>query len=221
MIPAEKAKPDNHSECQNAIYQGLCPKTRSTNVEIRNKSEIRNPQTKKPHWLVPTLFFRASNLFRISCFEFRIFGQCLYQEVGLARSLLAFELPDGRLLKLIDGHLRRDLDPDMLVDVEVLDVTKEEARKLLLTIDPLGALSYQQEEIHKRLRQITPVTDAELRAMWQTEAEKLLDPVPPKTAPETAPEQFLILITCRDEKRQRERLTRFKAEGMECKALVA
>jgi hypothetical protein len=45
----------------------------------------------------------------------------------------------GRL-KLLDGHLRRDLDPDMEVDVEILDVTEEEARKLLLTIDPLAAL---------------------------------------------------------------------------------
>jgi hypothetical protein len=34
----------------------------------------------------------------------------LYAEVGFARSLLAYELPDGRL-KLIDGHLRRDMDP--------------------------------------------------------------------------------------------------------------
>src|SRR5205085_8915918 len=59
----------------------------------------------------------------------------IYQEVGFARSLLAYELPDGRL-KLIDGHLRRDMEPDMEVDVEILDVTEEEARKLLLTIDP-------------------------------------------------------------------------------------
>src|SRR5215510_56579 len=61
----------------------------------------------------------------------------IYQEVGFARSLLAYEMPDGRL-KLLDGHLRRDLDPDMEVDVEILDVTEEEARKLLLTIDPLA-----------------------------------------------------------------------------------
>src|ERR1700719_2547468 len=64
----------------------------------------------------------------------------LYKEIGFARSLLAYELPDGRL-KLIDGHLRRDLDPDMEVDVEILDVTEEEARKLLLSIDPLAALA--------------------------------------------------------------------------------
>src|SRR5947207_14776017 len=49
----------------------------------------------------------------------------IYEEVGFARSLLAYELPDGRL-KLIDGHLRRDMDPGMEVDVEVLDVTEVE-----------------------------------------------------------------------------------------------
>src|SRR6202035_1469041 len=72
--------------------------------------------------------------------------EAIYREVGFARSLLAFELPDGRL-KLIDGHLRRDLAPDMLVDVEVLDVTEEEARKLLLTIDPLAAIAHTQQEL--------------------------------------------------------------------------
>jgi hypothetical protein len=64
----------------------------------------------------------------------------LYAEVGFARSLLAYELPDGRL-KLLDGHLRRDLDPDLEVDVELLDLTDDEARMLLLSIDPLAALA--------------------------------------------------------------------------------
>src|SRR3954454_10860148 len=65
--------------------------------------------------------------------------QALYHEVGFARSLLAYELPDGRL-KLIDGHLRRDMDPDMEVEVEVLDVNEAEAHQLLLSIDPLVQL---------------------------------------------------------------------------------
>src|SRR5579864_6010717 len=73
----------------------------------------------------------------------------LYREVGFARSLLAYELADGRL-KLIDGHLRRDLDPEMEVDVEVLDVSEEEARTLLLSIDPLAALAETQEQLHER-----------------------------------------------------------------------
>src|SRR5687768_8381285 len=64
----------------------------------------------------------------------------LYAEVGFARSLLAYELPDGRL-KLIDGHLRAALDPEQEVEVEVLDVNDTEARTLLLAIDPLAQLA--------------------------------------------------------------------------------
>src|ERR671925_1031896 len=67
----------------------------------------------------------------------------LYREVGFARSLLAYELPDGRL-KLLDGHLRREIDPDMEVEVEVLDVSEEEARTLLLSIDTLAELALTQ-----------------------------------------------------------------------------
>jgi hypothetical protein len=58
--------------------------------------------------------------------------RAIYDEVGFARSLLAYELPDGRL-KLIDGHLRRDLDPDLEVDVEVLDA---EARASVPLVRP-------------------------------------------------------------------------------------
>src|SRR6266700_5444566 len=85
----------------------------------------------------------------------------LYKEVGFARSLLAYELPDGRL-KLIDGHLRRDIDPDMEVEVEILDVTEDEARMLLLSIDPLAALAETQEQIHQRLLELAPPVPAEL-----------------------------------------------------------
>jgi hypothetical protein len=143
----------------------------------------------------------------------------LYEEVGFARSLVAFELPDGRL-KLIDGHLRRDLDPDMLVDVEILDVTEEEARKLLLTMDPLAALAQTQEQIHERLKEITPIGDAELKALWEGQIENLLAPHPPEGIKEID-EQFLILVTCRDEKEQVKLLGRFQGEGLDCKALIA
>src|SRR5207302_10763556 len=81
--------------------------------------------------------------------------QALYRDVGFARSLLAYELPDGRL-KLIDGHLRRDLDPDMEVEVEVLDVSEDEARALLLSIDPLAELAEVQEQLRARLLEVAP-----------------------------------------------------------------
>jgi hypothetical protein len=99
--------------------------------------------------------------------------EALYREVGFARSLLAYEMPDGRL-KLLDGHLRRDLDPDMLVDVEVLDVNDDEARALLLSIDPLAALADTQEQLHNRLLELTPTVSPELQTAW--EAVTLLPP---------------------------------------------
>jgi len=147
--------------------------------------------------------------------------QAMYQEVGFARSLLAYELPDGRL-KLIDGHLRRDLDPDMEVDVEILDVNDDEARALLLSIDPLAALAETQEQLHQRLREVTPTSSPELEAAWRAAAEACLTaPAAPREGAATLGRaQFLILLTCRDDRHQVELLTRFHGEGLDCRALV-
>src|SRR5208282_2448060 len=60
----------------------------------------------------------------------------LLNEIGYADALLVRELSDGRLMT-IDGHLRAETTPDMEVPVLILDVTAEEADKLLLTLDPL------------------------------------------------------------------------------------
>jgi len=143
--------------------------------------------------------------------------QAIYEEVGFARSLLAYELTDGRL-KLLDGHLRRDLDPNMEVDVEILDVTDDEARKLLLTIDPLAALAETQEQLHRRLLEQTPTDSDALVLAWQSAAAEVLEREPDRLV--AIPEQFLILVTCRDEKQQVELLGRFGAEGLECKAMM-
>lgn len=64
----------------------------------------------------------------------------ILSEVGYADALLARELPDGSL-ELVDGHLRADLDPDQKVPVLILDITEEEADKILLTLDPLAAMA--------------------------------------------------------------------------------
>jgi hypothetical protein len=148
--------------------------------------------------------------------------QAIYQEVGFARSLLAYELPDGRL-KLIDGHLRRDLDPEMEVDVEVLDVSDAEARALLLSIDPLVALAETQEQLHQRLMDITPVNSEELRAAWEAAARECVEATAAADTKgfDSFPEQFLVLVTCRDESHQKELLARFHDEGLTCKALLA
>src|SRR6516162_9538562 len=145
----------------------------------------------------------------------------IYQEVGFVRSLLAFELPDGRL-KLIDGHLRRDIDPDMEVDVEVLDVNEEEARALLLSIDPLAALAETQQQIQDRLLELTQSYSPDLQAAWDAAANALegRKPYEPKKDAEpVCPEQWLVIITCRDEAHQVEMLRRFQSEGLPCRAL--
>jgi hypothetical protein len=147
--------------------------------------------------------------------------QALYKEVGFARSLLAYEMSDGRL-KLLDGHLRRDIDPDMEVDVEILDVNDEEARTLLLSIDPLAALAETQAALHERLMEITPTTSEELQAAWQAVVDSDLEKMMSRKSPEIEMprEQFLVLVTCRDEQQQVELLERFGGEGLECRALV-
>jgi hypothetical protein len=63
----------------------------------------------------------------------------ILQEIGYADALIARELPDGRL-QLVDGHLRAATTPDQEVPVFVLDVTEDEANKILLMLDPLGKL---------------------------------------------------------------------------------
>src|ERR1700749_1368821 len=61
-------------------------------------------------------------------------------EVGYADALLARQLEDGSL-ELVDGHLRAETTPDVVVPVLVLDVSEEEADKILLTLDPLANLA--------------------------------------------------------------------------------
>ena len=61
-------------------------------------------------------------------------------EVGYAGAALARELPDGSLM-LIDGHARTEVSGDSPIPVLILDVTEEEADKILATFDPLGAMA--------------------------------------------------------------------------------
>ncbi len=142
-----------------------------------------------------------------------------------ARSLLVYELPDGEL-KLIDAHLRRDMDPAMQVEVEVLDVNDEEAHSLLLSIDPLAELALLQDQIHQRLRDLTPTDSLDLQSLWQQTRptiDSALEEKPAKTEspPIELEEPFLLLVKCCDEKHQVELLRRFHQEGLECKALLS
>jgi hypothetical protein len=168
-----------------------------------------------PHELNPRLHTEAQ----------RAALAALYAEIGFARSLLAYELPDGRL-KLIDGHLRQDLAPDMEVDVEVLDVCDAEARALLLSLDPLAQLADYDQAALDRLRAVTSTDSDAIANLWasvgraNTEVEETMAATR-SPRDKDIPEQFLILVECDDEQTQIELLQRFQDEGLKCKALVS
>jgi hypothetical protein len=83
----------------------------------------------------------------------------LFTEIGYADALLARILPDGRL-QLIDGHLRASISPDQLVPVLILDVSEEEAEKILLTLDPVGALAETDaDKVRDLLASVTTQND--------------------------------------------------------------
>ena len=86
-------------------------------------------------------------------------------EIGIADAVIARETPEG--LQLIDGHLRRDVMHDQNVPVLVLDVTAEEADKLLLTIDPLAAMATQDSENLFNLLDDVRFSDADVNAMLE------------------------------------------------------
>jgi hypothetical protein len=71
--------------------------------------------------------------------------QAVLDEVGFVGALVARPLPDGSL-QLVDGHLRAETLPDAELPVLVVDLTDEEAARLLAVYDPLTSLAESQTE---------------------------------------------------------------------------
>src|SRR5262249_51730619 len=99
----------------------------------------------------------------------------------------------------------------------------DEARALLLSIDPLAALAHTQQQLRDRLLELTPASHADLQAAWEAAAHPELAALTaaPRPGEQDIPEQWLGLVTCRDEKQQVALLERFQREGLDCKALLS
>lgn len=151
--------------------------------------------------------------------------RALLGEIGFARSVLAYELPDGRL-KLIDGHLRQEeIDPDEQIDIEVLDVTDDEARKLLLSLDPLAQLAEYDAKALADLRDVVETDSEAVRNLWaavdaanQGTHARLADSNAANGADQPILEQFLIVLDCADEQEQTRLLEEFRQRGLTCSA---
>jgi len=168
--------------------------------------------------------------------------KAILEEVGVARSLLCYvaeedrgrrtgrEVQEGFLLDepapepltLIDGHLRADLNPQEMVDVEILDVDDEEARKLLFTLDPLTELAKPNQDIVRNLLAITTSESEYLTQLWgrvalaTQQSKEALAAVPQRLFEN----HFLVLITCNGEEQQLELLKEMKSRNLEVKAVI-
>jgi hypothetical protein len=71
--------------------------------------------------------------------------------------------------------------------------------------------------------ELAPVVSPDLQAAWEAAANAAVGPPyePSKEGVPMGPEQWLVLITCRDEPHQVELLKRFQTEGLDCRALLS
>lgn len=143
-------------------------------------------------------------------------------EIGYADALLARELDDGSL-ELIDGHLRAETTPDAEVPVLILDLTAQEADKLLATLDPLAAMAEKNAEaLEDLLKEVQTENDA-VRGMLENLASGLSETFQPEAAsalPEIQiPELFQVVVECDGEAEQKNVYERLKSEGFKCRLL--
>jgi len=148
-------------------------------------------------------------------------------EVGYADALLARELPDGSL-ELIDGHLRAETTPEMLVPVLVLDVDEAEAAKLLATLDPLASLAGSSRDVLAEILAETTTNNGALQTMWD---ELLVMPAaefPPDEAPPDQqherpaveiPELYQLLVECADEAEQQALFEELSTRGLKLRVV--
>lgn len=97
-------------------------------------------------------------------------------EIGVADAVIVRETEDG--LELIDGHLRRDVLGDQPVPVLVLDVTEEEAEKLLLTLDPLAMMAHADTDQLLGLLRDNPFESQAVADMLEALVNGETDPMP-------------------------------------------
>jgi DNA modification methylase len=95
----------------------------------------------------------------------------ILREIGFADALLVRELPNGKFM-LLDGHLRATTTPDMLVPTLVLDLSEEEADKLLLTLDPLASLAQADLDQVRQLLSSVTTDDEGVRSLLSVIADE-------------------------------------------------
>lgn len=98
-------------------------------------------------------------------------------EIGFADAAIARELPDGSLM-LLDGHLRVETAGEAEIPVLVVDVSEEEADKILVTLDPLAAMATTNaERLDDLLQSVQTDSDAVHQMLAATAAAAGIFPI--------------------------------------------
>jgi len=147
-------------------------------------------------------------------------------EVGYADALLARELPDGSLM-LVDGHLRAETTPDQKVPVLILDLTEEEADKVLATLDPLAAMAEANKQaLGELLASIEAESEGVEKMLAELAAGEGIDVFENGAGAErpgldVGDLAFRVVVEVADEATQAALIERLEAEGLKCLPLMS
>ena len=103
------------------------------------------------------------------------------EDIGFADAVIARETDDG--LELIDGHLRQEVMGDQVIPVLIVDVTEEEADKMLLTYDPLAMMAHADQDQLLHLLRDTQFESKAVNDMLEAVANGERLPMPDLTEP--------------------------------------
>ena len=95
---------------------------------------------------------------RVHTDEQRAAIQTVLKQIGITGALVAYETEKG--LVLLDGHLRKEDDPDTVWPVLITDLTEDEAALDLLVRDPIGAMAQSDQQKIEALMLLAPVDGA-------------------------------------------------------------
>ncbi len=146
----------------------------------------------------------------------------LIDSIGYVDALIARETDNG--LELIDGHLRRQLTPDMEVPVLIVDLDDDEVDVMLATFDPVTFMAkIDRDRLRDLYEQIT-INDQELFNAVNMVIDDLGLHVladDNKTADDRLiGGNYQVLIECESEQHQRDLLEEFIQRGLKCRALI-
>lgn len=165
------------------------------------------------------------------------------KQIGIIDACIGRELPDGRV-ELLDGHLRHEEITGQPLPVLIVDLTDDEARLALASLDTITAAADRDEERWEALLQDLRIESDDLRELLAAQQAGVIDELSelpeesdlpvidvsaePFQAAEAALESpeveitpsFLLQIECDDESDQRAMYKRLQSEGRKVRVLT-